>query len=66
MNYYLYVTSRDGKGRFLAATVNERVAITAVVVGLKTVYPREKGWESVEVYDNHPAQNPTPIHIFKF
>lgn len=65
MNFYIYVTCREGKGNFLAATVNERRAITAVVIGLKETY-KPLGFEGANVYENYAITNNPPIHVFRF
>lgn len=64
MNFYIYVNTKQG-GRFLAATVNERRAITAVVIGLKETYKPE-GFDSADVFEDYYAFDKAPIHSFKF
>lgn len=64
MNFYIYVNTNHA-GRFLAATVNERRAITAVVIGLKETYKPE-GFVGCDVYEDFYVSGKPPIHSFKF
>lgn len=64
MNFYIYVNTKQG-GRCLVATVNERRAIVAVVIGLKETYKPE-GFDGAEVYEDYFSFDKSPIHSFKF
>lgn len=64
MNFYIYVNTNHA-GRFLAATVNERCAIVAVVIGLKETY-KPKGFVGADVFEGYNTRGEAPLHSFKF